>query len=91
MFSESARVTAVSSERVETLRRKAQFSFLAFRLSALPAAARRDYEQLRVDSLILYPRRFVASDGPGYDQLVAYLKRDGFSWSAQLDLGKRST
>ena len=55
-------------------------------IRALPEAVRRDYERLRVDSLVLYPSVLAAADGPAYDHLVERHRAAGLPWEAELDL-----
>ena len=53
---------------------------------ALPEPLRGEYERLRVDSLVLYPSKLVAADGPEYDRLVGLHHSDDLPWEAVLDL-----
>ena len=55
-------------------------------IQALPAAARREYERLNVDSLIMYPRQFVADDGPALDKLRQQLRQADLPWQSVLSL-----
>jgi len=58
-------------------------------IQALPAAARREYEALSVDSLVMYPTQFVANDGVAFDALVDRLRQEHLPWKSLLDLKGR--
>ncbi len=57
-------------------------------IRVLPEALRRQYEALRVDSLIFYPTRLIANDGPAYDRLCEQVKVGGAGWRQTLDLDR---
>jgi hypothetical protein len=55
-------------------------------IRALPPALRADYEGLSAESLVFYPRKLAAADGPAYDRLVASLGLDPLPWEGTIDL-----
>lgn len=55
-------------------------------IQVLPEVMRRQYEALRVDSLVFYPTRLIANDGPGYDRLCEQVRVAGAGWRQTLDL-----
>jgi hypothetical protein len=55
-------------------------------IRVLPEAMRRRYEALRVDSLVFYPARLVAPDGPEYDRRCEEVRVAGAGWRQTLDL-----
>ncbi len=55
-------------------------------IQALPPAARREYEALNVDSVVMYPAQFVADDGIAFDDLLQRLRQDHLPWESLLDL-----
>lgn len=57
-------------------------------IRVLPDAVRRQYETLRVDSLVFYPARLVAPDGPAYDRLCDEVRVAGAGWRQTLDLDR---
>jgi hypothetical protein len=57
-------------------------------IQALPTAVRREYEALRAETIVLYPRKLVADDGVLYDQLTQELAVEGLPWVEELDLEK---
>jgi hypothetical protein len=54
-------------------------------IQALPRAAHREFERLGVDSIVFYPRRFVADNGPDFDRLREELRGHELSWEGILD------
>ncbi len=58
-------------------------------IQSLPKAARREYDALRVDCIVLYPSKFVASSGREYDELFEALRNEGLPWTADLDINGR--
>lgn len=58
-------------------------------IQALPEPARQDYENLVVESIVMYPKTMIAADGPHYDQLVAKVQADGVPWQQELDMHAR--
>jgi hypothetical protein len=56
-------------------------------IEALPEAWRKEYEGLEVDSILLYPKKLVADDGPTFDALVERHRRDGTPWTESVDMG----
>ena len=58
-------------------------------IQALPDAVRREYEALNVDTIVMYPRQFVARDGRAFDQLVEKLRTQDLPWESVLDLKGR--
>jgi hypothetical protein len=58
-------------------------------IQALPTAARRDYESLQVETVILYPSQFVASTSDEFDELYDAFQNDRLPWTAQLDFEGR--
>lgn len=57
-------------------------------IQAMPEAARKEYENLEVDTVIFYHKELVADDGPSYDALVDRYKTDAPLWATTLDFGK---
>jgi hypothetical protein len=57
-------------------------------IQALPAKARKQYEQLVVDSIVFYPKRLIAKNGAHYDALVEQYSRDALPWQATFDVNK---
>lgn len=57
-------------------------------IQALPAQARKQYEQLVVDSIVFYPSLLIAEDGPHYDALVEQYSRDALPWQTIFDTEK---
>lgn len=57
-------------------------------IQAMPRAIRRDYERLRAESIVLYPRKLVARDGAEYDRLIAKHAQDEVPWRSVVDLGR---
>ena len=57
-------------------------------IQMLPPALRRDYELLSAESLVVYPRRLIAADGPAHDELVERLGQKPLPWHAVLDLAR---
>lgn len=55
-------------------------------IQALPASAREQYERLAADSIIFYPSKLVAKDGPEFDALVERHRVEGLPWEEELDL-----
>ncbi|HEV3304177.1 MAG TPA: hypothetical protein VG055_31295 [Planctomycetaceae bacterium] len=55
-------------------------------IEALPKAARREYGDLVVDAIVLYPRKLVADSGEDYDRLCDELQRKGLRWEQTIDL-----
>lgn len=55
-------------------------------IQMLPPALRRDYEQLTAESIVLYPRKLVAPDGPSFDRLVETHRATSLPWEGRLDL-----
>ena len=55
-------------------------------IRALPEDIGREYERLRVDSLVFYPAALAAADGQAYDRLVQRLGDSDLPWAAELDL-----
>lgn len=55
-------------------------------IQALPPEVRRQYEELEVETLLLYPRDMVADSGPAYDALVKKFHRLNVPWEESLDL-----
>ena len=45
-----------------------------------------EYNALRVDCIVLYPSKFVASSGREYDELFEALRNEGLPWTADLDI-----
>jgi len=56
-------------------------------IQCLPQVARADFEDLVVESIVMYPNRLIAADGREYDRLVAKLQSDRVPWRQELDLG----
>jgi len=59
-------------------------TWLAIQL--LPADAQRDYMNLRVETIVFYPRALVADDAKSFDALHAEVFNDGLPWTAVPDL-----
>src|SRR5262249_51103875 len=55
-------------------------------IQTLPTAARAQYENLRADSIILYPRKLVATSGAEFDILHERYGAAPLPWEAELDL-----
>ncbi|HET6325476.1 MAG TPA: hypothetical protein VFG04_12425 [Planctomycetaceae bacterium] len=55
-------------------------------IEALPETARREYGDLVVDAIVLYPRKLVADSGEDYDRLCDELQRAGLRWEQTIDL-----
>jgi hypothetical protein len=55
-------------------------------IQALPAGAREEYEALTADSVIFYPRKLAAADGPEFDELIEAYRHSGLPWQTTLDL-----
>lgn len=55
-------------------------------IQALPGPLRREYEALRAESIILYPRKLVADGAAEFDQLVQQRSSDDLPWASELDL-----
>ena len=55
----------------------------------LPKPLRNQYEALRVGSMVMYPRAFVAEDGRDYDDKVRELRSGQVDWEQILDLRGR--
>lgn len=55
-------------------------------IQALPEAARIEYENLRVESMLLYPRSLIAETGQDFDRLMDQHHKGDVPWTAQLDL-----
>ena len=55
-------------------------------IQGLPDQARKEYGDLVVDAIVLYPRRLVAESGEDYDRLCEELRRDGLRWEQTIDL-----
>jgi hypothetical protein len=58
-------------------------------IQRLPRELRKEYEALRVESLILYPRDFVAATGAEYDTKVEEFRTGQVDWGQRLDLPNR--
>jgi hypothetical protein len=54
-------------------------------IQALPAGARASYEALKAESVIFYPRDFVASTPDEYEALVCRSRREGLPWQSTFD------
>lgn len=60
-------------------------------IQALPPDLRREYEALRVETVLFYPQAFVADSGPAFDALRAARATDRpFDWAQHLDLAGRT-
>jgi hypothetical protein len=60
-------------------------------IQALPPDLRRGYEALDVETVLFYPKEFVADSGPAFDALRAALATDRpVDWAQHLDLAGRS-
>ena len=55
-------------------------------IQTLPERARCEYGDLIVDSVVCYPKSFVAESPGEFDQLHRRLQDDGALWTADLDL-----
>jgi hypothetical protein len=57
-------------------------------IQALPRAARQQYEHLRAETVVFYPKKLAASDGTEYDALVEKYRRGDHAvdWRQELDL-----
>lgn len=55
-------------------------------IQALPEKLRQEYEELRVDSILLYPRKLVASSGVEYDKLVKEYRNESLPWESEIDM-----
>jgi hypothetical protein len=55
-------------------------------IQALPEEVRREYENLRADSIVFYPKELVAGDGLAFDDLVARYATEELPWAEELDL-----
>ena len=55
-------------------------------IQALPQPLRRQYEQLRVDSIVVYPRKLVAANGLEYDEFVSRYGDQAIPWSSVLEM-----
>ncbi len=55
-------------------------------IQALPPKLRDEYERLEVDTLLFYPKAFVADSGEEYDRLVRRHQRRKTPWAAKLDM-----
>jgi hypothetical protein len=53
-------------------------------IGALPGPLRREYEGLRAESLVFYPRALAARGGPEFDSLQATYAGDGLPWETVL-------
>ena len=58
-------------------------------IQTLPESARLDYENLVVESIVMYPKNMIADNGPHYDRLVAEVQADGVSWRQDFDIEAR--
>jgi hypothetical protein len=56
-------------------------------IRALPPRWRAEYEALEVDSILFYPKKMVAGDGPALDALVEKYRHGGTPWTATIDMG----
>jgi hypothetical protein len=52
-------------------------------IGAMPAEWREAYEGLEADSVVFYPRRMAAGDGPGYDRLVEAHRTGELPWGSR--------
>jgi hypothetical protein len=57
-------------------------------LKLLPAHARKQYEQLRVDAIVFFPRKLIAQDAAGYRKLYKQYHSKELPWGQALDLKK---
>lgn len=58
-------------------------------IQTLPPGARRQYEDLRAETIVFYPKKLVAGSGPEFDALVAKSRTGrAVDWRQQLDLGR---
>jgi hypothetical protein len=55
-------------------------------IQALPNELRHEYERLTADSIVFYPRRLVAADGPSFDRLITEHRGGLLPWESELDL-----
>jgi hypothetical protein len=55
-------------------------------IQSLPPALRRAYEELEVETVLLYPKGLTADTWAGYGELVRERRSDRVPWSAVLDL-----
>jgi len=57
-------------------------------IQTLPPAARRQYEGLRAETVVFYPRKLAAGSGAEFDALVKKYRRGGHAvdWRQELDL-----
>ncbi|HXY34631.1 MAG TPA: hypothetical protein VEI07_10415 [Planctomycetaceae bacterium] len=55
-------------------------------VKALPERARQEYGDLIVESIVFYPKKFVADSGAEYDRLCDERRRDGLRWTQTIDL-----
>ncbi len=57
-------------------------------IQTFPPSARKQYEQLRAESIVFYPRKFVANSGAEFDQLTEQFRKKSHSvpWKQSLDL-----
>lgn len=54
-------------------------------IKTLPEAIRREYEDLRVDTILFYHNALVARSGPEFDQLVDRFTAEDAPWGSDLD------
>jgi hypothetical protein len=54
-------------------------------IQALPPVVREEYERLRVDAVVFYPRHLIAADGREYDRLVRDHPEGALPWETVLD------
>jgi hypothetical protein len=57
-------------------------------IQALPHEVRFTYENLTVDTILVYPRKFVAADAAEYEELVKRHHTDALPWETTIDLEK---
>jgi hypothetical protein len=55
-------------------------------IQALPPAARAEYENLEVETILFYPAKMVADSGPEYDSLVEKYALAKAPWTETLDM-----
>ncbi|OWK35736.1 hypothetical protein [Fimbriiglobus ruber] len=57
-------------------------------IQALPQVARRQYEMLRAETIVFYPRKLAAGTGAEFDELVKKYRKAGHAvdWKQELDL-----
>ncbi len=57
-------------------------------IQALPAAARKQYENLRAETIVFYPKKLTAGSGAEYDDLVKKFRKQkhAVDWKQELDL-----